>query len=59
MLAAAAAGNTRVQGRVLQGRSCGSTPERLLNAQFDLAEADFPVVVIIAGDDRVGANLPW
>lgn len=28
----------------------------LLNAQFDLAEAGFPVLVIIAGDDRVGAN---
>jgi polyphosphate:AMP phosphotransferase len=29
---------------------------RLLNAQFDLSSADFPVVVFVGGDDRVGAN---
>jgi AMP-polyphosphate phosphotransferase len=28
----------------------------LVNAQYDLREADFPVVVIIAGDDRVAGN---
>ncbi len=28
----------------------------LVNAQYDLRDADFPVVVIIAGDDRVAAN---
>jgi polyphosphate:AMP phosphotransferase len=28
----------------------------LVNAQYDLKGADFPVVVIIAGDDRVAAN---
>lgn len=28
----------------------------LINAQFDLNEADFSVVIIIAGDDRLGAN---
>jgi polyphosphate:AMP phosphotransferase len=28
----------------------------LVNAQYDLHDADFPVVVIIAGDDRVAAN---
>ena len=28
----------------------------LVNAQYDLSGADFPVVVIIAGDDRVAAN---
>jgi len=29
---------------------------RLLNAQFDLSSADFAVVVVLAGDDRLGAN---
>lgn len=28
----------------------------LLNAQFDLREADFPVVVLVAGNDRIGCN---
>jgi polyphosphate:AMP phosphotransferase len=28
----------------------------LLNAQFDLAEADFSVVIVLGGDDRIGAN---
>ena len=28
----------------------------LLNAQFDLRNADFPVLVLIAGDDREGTN---
>ena len=28
----------------------------LINAQFDLAKADFPVLLLIAGDDRVGCN---
>ncbi len=28
----------------------------LLNAQYDLREADFPVILLIAGDDRVGCN---
>jgi len=55
MLTAAAAGN-RVSGDDFKA----ALPDlrlNLLNAQFDLAEAGFPVVVIIAGDDRVGANL--
>lgn len=54
MLRAAAAGNT-----VAKDAFKAALPDLrlgLLNAQFDLAEADFPVVVIIAGDDRVGAN---
>jgi polyphosphate:AMP phosphotransferase len=29
---------------------------QLINAQFDLAKADFPVLLLIAGDDRVGCN---
>jgi len=28
----------------------------LINAQFDLAKADFPVLLLLAGDDRVGCN---
>jgi len=28
----------------------------LVNAQYDLKDADFPVVVLIAGDDRIAAN---
>lgn len=28
----------------------------LLNAQFDLREADFPVLLLVAGDDRIGCN---
>lgn len=28
----------------------------LLNAQFDLRQADFPFVILIAGDDRIGCN---
>ena len=28
----------------------------LVNAQYDLRDADFPVVVIVAGDDRIAAN---
>ena len=28
----------------------------LVNAQYELRDADFPVIVIIAGDDRVAAN---
>jgi len=28
----------------------------LINAQFDLMKADFPVLLLIAGDDRVGCN---
>ena len=54
MLNAAAAGNC-----VSKEDFTSALPELrlgLLNAQFDLASADFPVVVIIAGDDRVGAN---
>lgn len=54
MLRAAAAGN-----RVSKDEFRAAEPDLrlgLLNAQFDLAEADVPVVVIIAGDDRVGAN---
>jgi polyphosphate:AMP phosphotransferase len=54
MLEAAAAGNT-----VCPEDFSAALPDLrlgLLNAQFDLASADFPVVVIIAGDDRVGAN---
>jgi polyphosphate:AMP phosphotransferase len=54
MLADAAAGNS-----VSKDDFDAALPDLrlgLLNAQFDLAEAEFPVVVIIAGDDRVGAN---
>lgn len=54
MLSAAAAGNT-----VSKQEFKEAEPDLrlgLLNAQFDLAEAGLPVVVIIAGDDRVGAN---
>jgi len=28
----------------------------LVNAQFDLMRADFPVLLQVAGDDRVGCN---
>jgi polyphosphate:AMP phosphotransferase len=28
----------------------------LINAQFDLLKADFPVLMLVAGDDRVGCN---
>ena len=28
----------------------------LINAQFDLKKADFPVLMMVAGDDRVGCN---
>ena len=28
----------------------------LINAQYDLRQSDFPVIVIIAGNDRVGCN---
>jgi polyphosphate:AMP phosphotransferase len=28
----------------------------LINAQFDLKKADFPVLLMLAGDDRVGCN---
>ena len=28
----------------------------LINAQFDLKKADFPVLMMLAGDDRVGCN---
>ena len=28
----------------------------LVNAQYDLREADFPVVILVAGNDRIGAN---
>jgi polyphosphate:AMP phosphotransferase len=28
----------------------------LLNAQFDLRDADFPVIIMISGDDRLGAR---
>lgn len=28
----------------------------LINAQYDLRQADFPVIIWIAGDDRIGAN---
>jgi polyphosphate:AMP phosphotransferase len=28
----------------------------LINAQFDLKDADFPVIVVVAGDDRLAAN---
>jgi polyphosphate:AMP phosphotransferase len=54
MLRAAAAGNT-----VSKDDFDAAVPDLrlgLLNAQFDLADAGFGVVVIIAGDDRVGAN---
>lgn len=28
----------------------------LVNAQYDLRNADFPVVIVVAGDDRIAAN---
>ncbi len=28
----------------------------LINAQFDLKDADFPVIVLLAGDDRIGTT---
>ena len=28
----------------------------LINAQYDLRDADFPVIIWIAGDDRIAAN---
>ncbi len=28
----------------------------LINAQYDLSTADFPVIVVLAGDDRLGCN---
>jgi polyphosphate:AMP phosphotransferase len=28
----------------------------LVNAQYDLRDADFPVIVLVAGDDRIAAN---
>ncbi len=28
----------------------------LVNAQYDLRNADFPLIVVVAGDDRIGAN---
>jgi len=54
MLTEAAAGNT-----ITKADFEAALPDlrlRLLNAQFDLSAADFPVVVFLAGDDRVGAN---
>jgi polyphosphate:AMP phosphotransferase len=29
----------------------------LINAQYDLREADFPVLIVLAGDDRMGVNV--
>lgn len=29
---------------------------KLINAQYDLRDADFPVIIWIAGDDRLAAN---
>ena len=54
MLRAAAAGNS-----VPKEAFKTALPELrlgLLNAQVDLADSDVPVIVIVAGDDRVGAN---
>jgi len=54
VLTEAAAGNT-----VAASDFKAALPDlrlRLLNAQFDLSTAGFPVVVFLAGDDRVGAN---
>ena len=28
----------------------------LVNAQYDLRDADFPVIIMVAGDDRIAAN---
>lgn len=28
----------------------------LINAQYDLREADFPVIILLAGNDRIGCN---
>ena len=28
----------------------------LINAQYDLRHADFPVVIVISGNDRLGCN---
>ena len=30
--------------------------EELIEAQYDLREADFPLIILVGGDDRVGAN---
>jgi polyphosphate:AMP phosphotransferase len=54
MLAAAEVGN-----RLGKEEFRALVPElrvRLLNAQFDLAAADFPVIVFVAGDDRLAAG---
>jgi polyphosphate:AMP phosphotransferase len=54
MLAAAAVGNT-----VSKDEFNAAEPElrrELIDAQYDLKEADFGVVVVIAGDDRQAGN---
>ncbi len=54
MLAAAEVGN-----RLSKQEYKDAVPDLrvgLVNAQYDLRRADFPVIVLIAGDDRVAAN---
>jgi AMP-polyphosphate phosphotransferase len=54
MLAAAEAGN-----RLSKDEFDAIIPDlrvELLNAQFDLLEADFPLIILVAGDDRRAAN---
>jgi polyphosphate:AMP phosphotransferase len=54
MFEAAEVGN-RVSKKVFD-RQEGRLRVDLLNAQFDLQKADFSVVVLIVGDDRIGCN---
>ena len=54
MLAAAEVGN-----RLSKQEYKDAVPDLrvgLVNAQYDLRNADFPVIVLIAGDDRIAAN---
>ncbi len=54
MFEAAELGST-VAKEVFEARLPGLRVE-LVNAQYDLRHADFPVVVLLTGDDRVGVN---
>lgn len=54
MFAAAETGR-RIDAQTFEARS-GPVRVELLNAQFDLQHADFPVVMLIDGDDRLACN---
>ena len=54
MLKVAEVGNSDRQGQPFR-RPCQRAPE-LVNAQYDLRNADFLVIIWIAGDDRIAAN---